>query len=139
MNQYAKLAGVFLLAVILWFVPHPSGLTDQAWHIFVAFITAILAIIINATSILAASLFATAAVVLTKSLEPAKAYAGFSQGFIILILVAFLISNVVVRTGLGKRIALTMIKWFGKSSLGLGYSLMATVRTCKINESVSLR
>ena len=73
MNQYAKLAGVFLLAVILWFVPHPSGLTDQAWHIFVAFITAILAIIINATSILAASLFATAAVVLTKSLEPAKA------------------------------------------------------------------
>ena len=126
MSQSVKLAGVFLLGIILWFVPHPAGLTDQAWHIFVAFITAILAIIINATSILAASLFATAAVVFTKSLEPAKAYAGFSQGFIILILVAFLISNVVVRTGLGKRIALNMIKLFGKSSLGLGYSLMAT-------------
>ena len=126
MSQSVKLIGVLILAVILWFVPHPAGLTDQAWHIFVAFIAAILAIIINATSILAASLIATAVVVFTKAMPAAKAYEGFSQGFVILIVVAFLISNVVVKTGLGKRIALTMIKWFGKSSLGLGYSLMAT-------------
>ena len=126
MSQSVKLAGVCLLAIFLWFIPHPAGLTDQAWHIFVAFIAAILAIIVNATSILAASLIATSVVVFTKAMTPAKAYEGFSQGFVILIVVAFLISNVVVKTGLGKRIALTMIKWFGKSSLGLGYSMMAT-------------
>ena len=80
MSQSVKLIGVLILAVILWFVPHPAGLTDQAWHIFVAFIAAILAIIINATSILAASLIATAVVVFTKAMPAAKVVIGSRTG-----------------------------------------------------------
>jgi DASS family divalent anion:Na+ symporter len=40
--------------------------------------------------------------------------------------VAFLVSGAVIKSGLGKRIALLIIMKFGKSSLGLGYSMVLT-------------
>lgn len=36
---------------------------------------------------------------------------------------AFMISRGIVKTGLGRRIAFHFIKWFGKKSIGLGYSI----------------
>lgn len=38
---------------------------------------------------------------------------------------AFMISRGIIKTGLGRRIALYFIKWFGKKSLGLGYAIGA--------------
>lgn len=126
MNQYIKLLIIIVISMILWFVPPPEGLQPEAWRIAIAFLAAIIAIMVEATTILAAAILATATVVMTQSLPVEKAFSGFSQSFILLIIIAFLISNAVIKTGLGERIALHMIKRFGKSSLGLGYALMAT-------------
>ncbi|BAF71931.1 DASS family sodium-coupled anion symporter [Sulfurovum sp. NBC37-1] len=116
---------VLLFGLILWFMPTPSGLETQAWHLFAIFISAIFAVIINAMPIFTSSILALAAVVLTGTLTTKQAYSGFSEGFILLIIVAFLIARGVIKSGLGKRIAFLIIRKFGTSSLKLGYSIVA--------------
>ena len=116
---------VLLLALIAWFVPPPDGLTQQAWHLFAIFAGAIVAVILNAATILLGSVLALSAAVLTGTLQPAEAYGGFGDGFILLIVIAFLIGRGVVNSGLGVRIAYNLIRLFGKSTLGLGYSVVA--------------
>jgi len=116
---------VVLFGLILWFMPLPEGLKLQAWHLFAIFITAIFAVVINAMPIFTSSILALAASVLTGTLTSQQAYSGFSQGFILLIVVAFLIARGVIKSGLGKRIAFLIIKKFGTSSLKLGYSVVA--------------
>lgn len=116
---------VFVFGLIIWFIPTPSGLETQAWHLFAIFITAIFAVIINAMPIFTSSIIALAAVVLTGTLTTKQAYSGFSEDFILLIIVAFLIARGVIKSGLGKRIAFLIIKKFGTSSLKLGYSVVA--------------
>jgi DASS family divalent anion:Na+ symporter len=116
---------VLLVGLIIWFIPTPQGLETQAWHLFAVFITAIFAVIINAMPIFTSSIIALATVVLTGTLTTKQAYSGFSEGFILLIIVAFLIARGVIKSGLGKRIAFLIIRKFGTSSLKLGYSIVA--------------
>jgi len=118
------MALAFGLAV--WFMPVPEGLTPQSWQLFAIFITTIFAVIINAMPILIASILAMCASILTGVLTASEAFSGFGSGFILLIVVAFLIGRGVVNSGLGARIAYVLIKMFGKTTLGLGYSLVAT-------------
>jgi len=115
----------FAFGLTLWFLPTPEGLTPEAWHLFGIFISIIVAVIIEATSIFTASIIGLGFVIITHTLTAKQAYSGFSQGFILLIIVAFLIARGVIKSGLGKRIAFLIIKRFGKSSLGLGYSMVA--------------
>lgn len=120
---------VFLLALfalILWFTPPPLAITPKAWHLFTIFLTTIIAILGNVLPIIAASVIALAISVSAGVIEPAKAYAGFSESFILLIVAAFLVSHAVHKSGLGKRLSLHIIRRFGHSTLGLGYSLIAT-------------
>ncbi len=116
---------VFAIGVALWFIPTPDGLQTQAWHLFAIFITSIIAVILNAMPIFTSSILALSAVVLTKTLTPEKAYTGFDEGFILLIVIAFLIARGIIKSGLGKRIAFLIIQRFGQSSLGLAYSIIA--------------
>ena len=116
---------VLLFGLALWFTPVPDGLTPQAWHLFAIFISIIVAVIFEAAPIFTSSIIGLAAVVLTGTLTHKQAYSGFSEGFILLIIVAFLIARGVIKSGLGKRIAFLIIQKFGKSSLGLGYSIIA--------------
>ena len=120
-----KLLAVLVFGLIFWFFPLPEGLTLQAWHLFAVFITAIFAVIINAMPIFTSSIMALSVVVLTGTLNAKQAYSGFSEGFILLIVVAFLIARGVIKSGLGKRIAFMIIRKFGTSSLKLGYSVVA--------------
>jgi DASS family divalent anion:Na+ symporter len=112
-----------LLALILWWTPPPDGLSLQAWRLFVIFAAAILAVVVDAVPILTASAFAVAAAVLTGLLQPADAYAGFGNGTILLIVIAFLVASAVVKCGLGTRGGHWIVSRFGRSTLGLSYSI----------------
>lgn len=117
--------GILAFVSLLWLLSPPEGVTPQAWHLFAIFLGAISAVILGAATILPASILALVAVVLTGTLDARTAYAGFGSGFILLIVVAFLIGRGVVRSGLGNRIAYWLVRAFGRSTLGLGYSLVA--------------
>ena len=95
---------IVVLASGMWFAPPPDGLTVQAWRLFTVFAAAIVSVVVNAVPILTASVIAVATVVLTGILAPAKAYAGFANGTILLIVLAFLVARAVVKCGLGARL-----------------------------------
>src|SRR5512145_174309 len=78
------------LAVVLWFAPVPGGLTPPAWHLFALFAVAIVSVVIGSFPILRASVVALAVAVLTGTIPAARAWSGFSNGTILLIVVAFL-------------------------------------------------
>ena len=115
---------VLVFFLILWFLPPPEGVSSQAMDLFAIFISAIFAVIINAMPILVASLAALVIAVLTGTMETKVAYGGFGSGFIWLIVAAFIIGRGVINSGLGARIAYTMISICGKTTLGLGYALV---------------
>jgi divalent anion:Na+ symporter, DASS family len=119
------LARVAIVALVLglWFSPVPGGLSPAAWHLFSLFIAAIAAVVIDALPILTSSVLALAAAVLTGTLAPEKAYSGFANGTILLIVIAFLVARAVVKCGLGARLGNVVVSVFGRSTLGLGYSV----------------
>jgi divalent anion:Na+ symporter, DASS family len=116
----------FVLAIGIWLSPIPAGLTKESWHLFAIFASAIVAVILNSFPLLTASLLAVSAAVLTRTVDPAKAFAGFANQSVLLVVVAFLVANAVVKSGLGRRISLLVVSVFGKSTLGLGYSIFLT-------------
>jgi len=116
----------FALALGLWFTPIPAGLTSQAWHLFAVFAAAIFSIIVNAFPLLTAAMLAAAVAVLTGTITPAKAFAGFGNASVLLVVVAFLVASSVVKSGLGRRISFLVVSAFGRSTLGLAYSIFLT-------------
>jgi DASS family divalent anion:Na+ symporter len=125
MNRSSWVARLATLAIVLgiWFWPVPEGLTLEAWHLFALFAGAIFSVLVSAFPILTSSIFALAAAVLTGTVAPEKAYSGFANGTILLIVVAFLVARAVVKCGLGQRIGHAVVSVFGRSTLGLVYSI----------------
>lgn len=116
----------FVMATAIWFAPVPAGLTPQAWHLFAVFVTAIVSVLLGLFPLLTSTMLAAGAVVLTNTISPAKAFAGFANTSVLLVVIAFLVAQAVVKCGLGQRISLFMVSLFGRSSLGLAYSLVLT-------------
>jgi divalent anion:Na+ symporter, DASS family len=119
----ARRLAVVGAAVAVWSVPAPDGLTTTAWRLFDVFAAAIASVVIGAFPILTSSVLAIAAAVLSGLLSPVKAYAGFANPTILLIVLAFLVAHAVVKSGLGARIGYFVVTLFGKSTLGLSYSI----------------
>ena len=113
------------VALLIWFVPPPGNLTSQAWHLFAIFAATIFSVVIGAFPILTASVLALAAAVLSGTLSAEDGYAGFANPTIVLIIVAFLVARAVVKSGLGQRLGYRAISMFGRSTLGLSYSIFA--------------
>src|SRR3974390_2405186 len=122
----AKHALPFVLAIAIWFYPVPAGLTPQAWRLFPIFVSAILSVLIGVLPLLTSTMLAAGAVVLTNTISASKAFSGFANTSVLLVVVAFLVAQAVVKSGLGQRISLFMVSLFGRSSLGLAYSLVLT-------------
>ena len=123
---FLKQALPFVLAVGIWLTPVPAGLTPPAWHLFAGFASAIASVLSGSFPLLPSALLAVAAVVLTGTISPAKAFAGFANLSVLLVVIAFLVAIAVVKSGLGRRISLFMVSLFGKSSVGLAYSIVIT-------------
>ena len=116
----------FALAIGIGFTPVPAGLTAPAWHLFAVFVAAIASVLVGAFPLLTSTMLAVAAVVLTGTISPAKAFGGFANASVLLVVIAFLVAQAVVKSGLGERISLFMVSRFGRSSLGLAYSIVLT-------------
>ena len=121
-----KRAVPFALALGIWFAPVPAGLTAQAWHLFAVFVAAIVAVLVGAFPLLTSTMLAVAAVVMTGTITPAQAFGGFANTSVLLVVIAFLVAQAVVKSGLGRRISLFMVSRFGRSSMGLAYSIVLT-------------
>ena len=76
--------------------------------------------------LLTASMVAVGTVVLSGTITPAQAFSGFANASVLLVVIAFIVAQAVVKSGLGQRISLFMVSRFGGSPLGLAYSIVLT-------------
>lgn len=113
-----------LVGAIIWFIPVPTGLKPQAWHLFAIFVATIFGFILQPMPIGAIAFITVSFSVLTQVLKPAEALAGFGNNTIWLIVSAFLFAKGFIKTGLGRRIAYMIIKAIGDSTLKLGYAMV---------------
>jgi DASS family divalent anion:Na+ symporter len=110
-------------------IPHPAGLTSNAWTLVAIFLTTIVAIILKVMPIGVMALMAIVIVALSQVTSGsskgamADALGSFSSPLIWLIVVAVLISRGLKKTGLGNRIGLNFIALLGKRTIGIGYGL----------------
>ena len=130
--QLIPLLITVVIGVTLWFIPAPEGVTPEAWHLLAIFLATIIGIILKAASMGTLCMLAIALVAMSGVLAPGNpaksislALSGFGDKIIWLIGISFFIARGFIKTGLGSRIAYLFITLFGKSSLGLAYSLGA--------------
>ena len=128
--RWLPLIIIVAAAAALWQLTPPSGLSVAAWRsalIFVATIAAIVAKVlpIGAVGIIGITVFALAYAAgdTTASGAITTALSELNSSLIWLIVVAFMIARGFIKTGLGRRIALQMIRLLGKRTLGLAYGL----------------
>jgi L-tartrate/succinate antiporter len=118
-----------LLGIFIALLPVPQGLSQTAWYFFAIFCAVILGLILEpipAAAIGFIGVFLVAALGLVGP-KPADnirwALSGFSNTTVWLIFGAFMFALGYEKTGLGKRIALILVKFLGKRTLGLGYAI----------------
>ena len=128
------------LTLILWFIPAPEGVAPNAWHLLALFIGIIAGIIGKAMPIGAMAMLAMTIVALLQVTVPelgadgnpiknpaaqaAKdALSSLNSPLIWMICIAIMISRSLLKTGLGTRIGYLFLSLFGKSTVGVAYSL----------------
>ncbi len=116
----------FLVGLVIWFLPEPQGVSSQAWHLFAIFIFTVIGVITQPLPIGTIAFVGLMFVTLTKTLTFDEAFTGFSNNIVWLIVFAFFIARGFIKTGLGFRIAYHLMNLMGKSTLGMGYGLVAT-------------
>ncbi|HAX2346862.1 TPA: anion permease, partial [Escherichia coli] len=128
--RYLPLAIIVLISGGLWQMSPPSGLTAPAWHSAIIFVATIVSIVakvlpIGAVGIVGITVFAITYAAGDKTASGAitTALSDLNSSLIWLIVVAFMIARGFIKTGLGRRIALQMIRLLGKRTLGLAYGL----------------
>jgi len=118
-----------LLGGAIALVPTPAGLTPAAWHYFALFVSVITLIITEPIPAAAIGLAGvTAAAVLgfvrdTPAASAQWALSGFGNTIVWLIFAAFMFTVGYAQTGLGRRIALHLVRLLGHRTLGLGYAV----------------
>jgi len=118
-----------MVLLVVWFIPAPAGLSVEAWRFMAIFLAVVVGLIIEPVPAALVGLVGVCLVALlglagkTPALNVKWALSGFSNSIIWLIFAAFMFAMGYQKTGLGKRISLVMVKYMGKSSLGLGYAV----------------
>ena len=121
-----RLALVVGVGIAIWMLPRPDAVDPRAWRLLAIFVATIVGLIVKPLPMGAVTFLAMTATLATRALTLPEALSGFANSTAWLIVTAFLIAAGFIRTGLGERIAYVLVSWFGKSTLGLGYSLVAS-------------
>jgi L-tartrate/succinate antiporter len=117
------------LGFLLLLIPAPPGLTAPAWHYFALFAAVVAALITEPLPGAAIGFIgvSAAAALLLVGKTPAEAttwaLSGFSNDAVWLIFAANMFALGYEATGLGRRIALLLVKALGRRTLGLGYAI----------------
>jgi L-tartrate/succinate antiporter len=117
-------AGALVLAL-----PCPDGLAPDAWRYFAVFVAVIVSLITEAVPGAVAGLIGITLATVFRLVAPGPAESirwaltGFADSTVWLMFVAFMFALGYAKTGLGRRIALLLVRRLGGRTLGLGYAI----------------
>ncbi len=136
-----KLFAPLVVAVVVALIPPPEGLAPHAWYYFAIFAGVITGLILEplpgaavgligvaVVMVLAPYVYFSPAELAKEGFKPASAairwgLSGFSNTTVWLIFAAFMFALGYEKSGLGKRIALVLVKLMGRKTLTLGYAV----------------
>ncbi len=122
-REYAtRLASCVLVGVALWFSPRPIGIDASGWQVLAVFSAVIASFLLRPLPMGPATLIGLVVLAATGTLPLATVLAGYGKPVVWLVVAAFLIAGAVKTSGLGRRIALTLVATLGRSTIGLGYA-----------------
>lgn len=119
----------FVVALLLYFIPNPNGLDAKQWHYFAIFAAVIVGLIVESMPVAAVGLIGLTVAALSGYVEadPNKALrwalSGFGESTVWLIVGAFIFSIGYRKSGLGRRIALVLVRLLGRKTIGLAYAV----------------
>ena len=111
-------------------VPAPAGLSTGAWHYFALFLAVVAGLVVEPIPAAGVGFIGMALAAASRLAAPDAdtslkiALSGFANGTVWLIFAAFMFALGYERTGLGRRIALSLVRRLGGHTLGLGYATM---------------
>jgi L-tartrate/succinate antiporter len=142
--RWWRVALPLAVAIAIALIPVPTGLAQNAWYYFAIFAGVIAALIVEPLPNPAVGLIG---VILVAALSPWVlfspkqmaepdfdltgksldwALAGFSSSTVWLVFAAFMFALGYEKTGLGRRLALILVRALGRNTLALGYATMLT-------------
>jgi citrate:succinate antiporter/L-tartrate/succinate antiporter len=119
-----------VVGLALLISPVPSGLKPDAWHYFAVFAAVIAGLVLESMPAGAVGLIGLTVAALSGWVEkdPNRALrwalSGFSESTVWLIVGAFIFALGYRKSGIGRRIALLLVRALGRSTLGLGYAVL---------------
>jgi citrate:succinate antiporter/L-tartrate/succinate antiporter len=128
-SEVARHAAPLVLGLALLLAPVPAGLAPAAWHYFAVFAAAIAALMLTPLPGGAVGLVAVAFITAMRYVHDdplqstAWALASFADTTVWLTFGAFLFAIGYRKSGLGRRIALALVRALGRRTLGLGYAI----------------
>jgi len=117
------------VSVVVALLPPPGGLSPNAWRYFALFLGVIVGLILEPVpapivGLIGIFVGSAAGLVAKTPAESVRwALSGFSNAVVWLIFAAYMFGLGYEKTGLGRRIALTLVKLLGRTTLGLGYAV----------------
>jgi L-tartrate/succinate antiporter len=141
MNISWKAIAPVAVAIIIALIPAPEGLPQHAWYFFAIFVGVIVGLMfeplpggaigvigVTLVAVLSEYVFFSPADLAKPGFSAAKAslswaLSGFSNTTVWLIFGAFMFALGYEKTGLGRRIALLLVKSMGRKTLTLGYAV----------------
>jgi anion transporter len=115
--------------LVIYLIPTPTGLNANQWHYFALFAAVIAGLVLESMPVGAVGLIGLTVACVLGYVEPDPnkslrwALSGFAESTVWLIVGAFIFSIGYRKSGLGKRIALVLVRALGKKTLGLGYAI----------------
>src|SRR5260221_6815298 len=113
----------------IYLVPAPAGLNANQWHYFSLFAAVIAGLILELMPVGAVGLIGLTVAGVMGYVEPDPnkslrwMLGGFSESTVWLIVGAFVFSIGYRKSGLGRRLALLLVRGLGRSTIGLGYAV----------------
>ncbi len=129
MTPLGRSALPLIIGLLVALIPAPAGLAANAWLYFALFAAVIIALITEplpaaGVAVIGVTLAAVSGLVVKAPSEAIRwALSGFANSTVWLIFGAFVFAMGYEQTGLGRRIALLLVRWLGGRTLGLGYAI----------------
>ena len=129
MNIKWKTIAPLAVWLVIYLIPVPAGLNANQWHYFAVFVAVITGLILESMPVGAVGLIGLtfAGVMGYVEHDPNKSLrwmlSGFSESTVWLIVGAFVFAIGYRKSGLGRRIALLLVRALGRHTIGLGYAV----------------
>jgi DASS family divalent anion:Na+ symporter len=121
-----KLLIPIVIGAVLWFIPTPEGLDIKAWQMLAIFVAIIAGIILAPLPMSAVAIIGATVAAMLGVIPFSAVVDSTGTDLVWLVILAFFISRGIIKSGLGRRVALLFMRVLGKRTIGLGYGLALT-------------